>query len=1022
MLDQRRTAAQSETSREQLFTERYQTLLAWAMRLTHQQRESAEDLVQDAFVQFMLARTQLEEIENIDGYLRRVLRNMYISRMTRLAQRLHDTALSIADYDTFRLGWTAIEPPRRMQAAEQLHQICAYACFRKESSRAGSVLILRFFLDYFPTEIASILSSNRHCVDQWQRLARREVKVFIEDPARLRFVDTKTTATHPWARYPSSDCDLMLALRAMIFESRQGTCLSREDLLAAYTAGRTEALSTTELAHVVSCRSCLDSVNATLGLPLLEERYPAEDCSHDEPPQDPMGGGGSGGAPTSVPVKFKHQLRETREHKPSELRIAVNGAQLSSLKVSSELSELNLNLACDEPIEFIEVLSEQDVQLLFLSISDAVVEADQWAEIELSDGRILAVCFRMHDGPALHVVYDNPGAKDLSAAECAVENFLSSPLTIVHDISERGVHDRLSWARHFFGSLRNALQRRTGVAEEASPSTSMTSLGLSGQPAYVYGGRSWKSPALLVVLLMALATGGWWFYKTSLNTTPSATTLLARAALAETDRGQLANRVGHRSINLEIRRSSEGAVISRQTVESWENYDRRQRIQRLYDDGGRLLAVSTQSADGSRVVYHHHSKGPQPRGATPDGLLLDLDDVWQLTPLATQFNAIIADAGAAAVRQDAAGYVVTFEKGKTVGASRLVKATLTLARSDLHAIEQTLVVQRGDELREYKFVETKFDLLHTEDVAPGVFEIEPELAGEASASRTGDSGLRKLGTGPASSTSTTAFASAELEVDVAYLLNHVKADRSEQVTLTRSASGSLRVEGVVENAARREEFLRALGPVRHNPAVTIQIQTVAEASKQQTAPGTQSVREVKETANTIAVDDELRNYYSNRGLSGEALDEAVRTYSSRVVNHGYRALFHAVELKRLVSRFARVDMRAVAPDARSKWLEMMGEHASAYARETAALRRELQPVFLSETSPDVIEDFAISSDADLARAVERLHRLAIASNEAIGQAFTISTQSSAAAFKSTQFRRNLEAAARLSERISQYSR
>src|SRR5262249_19805205 len=130
---------------------------------------------------------------------------------------------------------------------------------------------------------------------------------------------------------------------------------------------------------------------------------------------------------------------------------------------------------------------------------------------------------------------------------------------------------------------------------------------------------------------------------------------------------------------------------------------------------------------------------------------------------------------------------------------------------------------------------------------------------------------------------------------------------------------------------------------------------------------------------------------------------------------------HAVELKRLVARFASVDMRAVAPDARSKWLEMMAEHASAYTREIAALRRELQPVFFAETSPEVLEDFVIGSDADLTRAAERLNRFAIASNEAIGQAFTISTQSSAAAFKSSQFRRNLEAAARLSERISQYS-
>jgi hypothetical protein len=252
------------------------------------------------------------------------------------------------------------------------------------------------------------------------------------------------------------------------------------------------------------------------------------------------------------------------------------------------------------------------------------------------------------------------------------------------------------------------------------------------------------------------------------------------------------------------------------------------------------------------------------------------------------------------------------------------------------------------------------------------------------------------------------------------LLNRVKADRNEQVALTRSASGSLRVEGVVDSAERRDEFLRALRPFSNNPAVSIELRTVAEAAKQQPRAGRESVREVDETEDAIAVEDELRGYFSRRGLSAEAADEAVRTYSSRVVNHGYRALFQAIELKRLVARFGHVDLRIVAPDARSKWLEMMRSRALAFARENAALRRELQPVFLSETSPDVAEDFAIASDADLAHAVERLHRLANTNNDALRQAFTISKASSASAFKSAQFRRNLEAAARLADRISQY--
>ena len=272
MLDQRRVAAQPDEKREQLFTERYESLLVWALRLTNQQRESAEDLVQDAFVQFMLGRTRLEEIENIDGYLRRMLRYIHLARVSRSAQLVHEAALSVADYDT----WTAIEPQRRMQAAEELYQICVYACARKETSRVGSVLILRFFYDYLPIEIARILNTTRHCVDQWQSLARSEAKLFMNEPRRQPFVEVKGAYERQPIKYLKSDCDLMLALRRMIFESCQGECLSQEQFEEVYASGNAVALTATTLAHVVSCPKCLDAVNSLLGLPLLPEHYTTE--------------------------------------------------------------------------------------------------------------------------------------------------------------------------------------------------------------------------------------------------------------------------------------------------------------------------------------------------------------------------------------------------------------------------------------------------------------------------------------------------------------------------------------------------------------------------------------------------------------------------------------------------------------------------------------------------------------------------------------------------------------------------
>ena len=93
MLEQCRIAP----SKEQLFTERYSQLLAWALRLTNNHRASAEDLVQDAFIQFTLSNTSLDRIANVDGYLRRMLQYMHFSRISR---RLSFSSMS--DYDSLQ--------------------------------------------------------------------------------------------------------------------------------------------------------------------------------------------------------------------------------------------------------------------------------------------------------------------------------------------------------------------------------------------------------------------------------------------------------------------------------------------------------------------------------------------------------------------------------------------------------------------------------------------------------------------------------------------------------------------------------------------------------------------------------------------------------------------------------------------------------------------------------------------------------------------------------------------------------
>jgi RNA polymerase sigma factor (sigma-70 family) len=277
MQDQNLQLTSPELKRDELFTQRYAQLRAWAKRLTNN-RDTADDLVHDAFVQFVQGRTSLEEISNIDGYLRRMLRYVYLSRLNRNSQKFFDHSVSISDYDSFHQTCRALQPPDRIHAQEELSAICTYACLRKETSRSASVLILRGFHDYLPTEIAAILRSTRHCIDQWQRLARKELKGYMSKRLRARIVNARA---HPQiqravTKLSGIDCDFLTELRQMIFNSRQGTCFSRHELWKVYEHDNPDELTTTKLAHLVSCPECLDSVNQIVGLPALHARYSRE--------------------------------------------------------------------------------------------------------------------------------------------------------------------------------------------------------------------------------------------------------------------------------------------------------------------------------------------------------------------------------------------------------------------------------------------------------------------------------------------------------------------------------------------------------------------------------------------------------------------------------------------------------------------------------------------------------------------------------------------------------------------------
>ncbi len=1045
MLNPQRLNQRQEQKREDLFIERYDGLLVWALRLTGQDRSAAEDLVQDAFIQFVLGRTSLEEIENIDGYLRRMLRYMYLSRISRNGRKTLDQMLSITDFDSFHQSWRAIEPSRQLQAREELSQICSYACSRKETSRAGAVLILRFFHEYLPTEIAQVLRSSRHCVDQWQRLARTELKLYMSGRRGLRFLNSKVNADPGLTRLTGTNGDPIGELRWMIFRSRQGDCLTAEQLREIYQLDNDDHLTTARLGHIVSCGSCLDAVNGLLDLPFLAERY--RDGTNDtpgEPPGDQNLGGPSSSGPTDVSKGLRQKVREVAEHKPKELRIFVNGSLVGSLKVNSALSELDLSLGRARRPEFVEIFSEQDIRLLFLGVSvKALANAEQWVTVELSEGRTLNARLRTEGDSGLHIVYQEEVAQEaeVSLSLAPVQQHTISLLPVAGSLqhpeaiaSESGVPEKpagsgLAQVRRCWNFITRAITQRTANtyrAELENCEPTLNGILLSGQISPRQDSPFWARPGLAVVLTLLVTVGAFLWLKPGNTPSLNATSLLERASAAAEMSGRIPDQVTHRFIEFEQRRIEDGAIVSRKRVEIWHDLARSERALKLSDDSGQLIAGLWQRANGTQTVYHHGSRrSAQGALARPTDLLLNLNDIWQLDLSAKTFVDVAGETANAQLSEHPDRYIITLLPERAVGATVLLKATLTLHRQDLRVVEQTLLVRRGGETREYHFVETGFEVLSRKNLPPKFFE--PEAASEGRNPGAGMRGEKAIAPSPVLPLSSAlVMASAELEIDVAYLLNQVKADRREQLSLSRTSDGRLRVEGVVDTEERKTEVIRALAPVSGNPAVKIAILTIADAMRRRAndSPGKVTITEAEEAAEKVAVDEELRDHFSARSgtrLSQDELDEAVRSFSTRIVNRSYRASFQAIELNRLVNRFARFDMRTVTPDARSKYLQMIREHSSAIERETAVLRKEIQPVFFfGLSSGGVADEPTLEDDAQLADAVERLHKLTLANNEAIRSALTISSQSSGVQLKSQQFWRTLLSAERLASRIKRY--
>src|ERR1051325_1856765 len=401
------------SSHEEVFAQRYHTLMNWALTLTHHDRQQAEDLVHDTFIHFMISRPDLPVVET-EGYFYVMLRTSKVSQMRR-ALRVRETAYPIADIlsisETTSVQAELRNAGQRLQLQDELCRICQYASIRKNKSKMGSAVILRFSHGYSPKEIAAVTRSSRAGVDKMLQRARTEARLYLQDPDSLSFLHGEQAPADLQIRFGQGPEDFLSDLRNALYLSRSGTFLSTEELIDAYERKESESVTPEMLAHIVCCATCLDEVNRLLGLPLLASREPEQMSGRDKSDHDKSGGGaGSSGATGDFMEKPRRRLKQVLEHRPKELRVSVNGFILASHAINSELNKLSISAKGEEKIGFVEVFSDDEVRLLFCLVDtppDGPVE--QRAKAQLADNRTLELSLDFSDSwPSLNVTYHDP--------------------------------------------------------------------------------------------------------------------------------------------------------------------------------------------------------------------------------------------------------------------------------------------------------------------------------------------------------------------------------------------------------------------------------------------------------------------------------------------------------------------------------------------------------------------------------------------------------------------------------------
>jgi DNA-directed RNA polymerase specialized sigma24 family protein len=903
---QRLQKVEKSLDHETIFLSHYSWLLGWAQQLTRGSKEEAEDLVQELYVRLVQSQGILDtsDEDRLRGYLHRTLRNLSISRTER-DRRNALSSLSIVEFDSAEFALASIDRSQLLLVRSDLAQICEYACTRRKSSRAASVLILRFFLGYYPSEIVRVLITSRDAVDKLTRIAQLEAKAFLSRPSTLKFMGQESRRRPSFSQYlPDEPAAMFLELRKRLFSEPEGECMSIDYMAARYDGTSEQPFTTHEVAHLASCRKCLEAANSMLNLPNLHQRFPT-DTINPRDDDSSKSGTGSSKSPASA---AKEKYRQTREHRPRTLLLAVDGDSRFSQEVNSSSSKFTISLDPLSHPEFVEVLSEQELVLLYLDLNDADITnpSPQHLEVALSDERTLKVEIKSSgQGLVIVVSYYDP-LLERHRLSVLPEESESLSLTTPH-------------------SLRNQVNRESLPAILSRTWSSFVSK-LMEHAVVRYG---------LAATVLGMTLG---LLVLTRSKVPVADRLVPEELLrrSEVSEGVVvpATAAMHQTFAFEVR-SDKGVVLDSGKIDALQSFEPRRSAMKLMRADGKLIAGRWVNRDG-RIAVYSESHGVSRSTPAPEPSQ-EFSSAWLHIPEAADFKKLVSGNGQLQAQRAGETYDVSYVSSTDSATGKLVSADLVLGASTMRPVSETFRLRNGDETREYRFKELTYEVKSPSQVQESDFDPSPDLLSLRSGLRSPE---------PASG------ANAHLALEALLLLSNLGPEVERSVDLVRTPEGGISLDGVLSTADEKASVTRVFAPLRAGGQLTLALHSAEEPS----APRPSHVPVKLESLEAVPVNDqhilfdpELRAGLIAKGIPAGDVDAEIHRIANEVLTRAAQLHREAWNIRQVAANdFSRSELQSMQPEDKMLWLTLLGKHLQSYGQHLASLAESIQPLISAE--------------------------------------------------------------------------